>query len=154
MPASSPPSPGGRDALIERVAAAEAALHTHAMRLVPPLPIPPDLTIRQLQVLALVRATPGVSGQGLADLLGVSLPTVSGLLERVEDKGWVDRQHDPEDRRRLLLGLTPAAEELLDALERPAQEIRQGLLDVLDEQDLSDLARVVERLAAAAAQQA
>lgn len=125
---------------------AEAQLHAAAMRTVPSLPVPTDLTLRQLQVLACLRAAPGSTGQALADLLGVTTPTVSGLVDRVASKGWVERQQDPVDRRRVLLRLTPEAEEILTVLETPAQEIKQQILDRLEDQEVADLARLVGRM--------
>ncbi len=43
---------------------------------------------------------------GLADHLGVSLPTISKLTQGLEARGLVSRERDPEDRRRVLLTLT------------------------------------------------
>lgn len=135
-----------RDELCADIAAAEAELHAAAMRLVPSLPIPTDLTIRQLQVLAHLRWTPDTTAQQLAEALGVSTPTMSGIVDRVSTKGWVERRSDPEDRRRLLLRLTPSAERVLAELETPARRARAMLLEGLDDHELADLARVYGRL--------
>lgn len=135
-----------RDELCADIAAAEADLHAAAMRLVPSLPIPTDLTIRQLQVLAYLRWSPDATAQQLAEALGVSTPTMSGIVDRVTTKGWVGRRSDPEDRRRLLLRLTPAAERILADLETPTRRARTMLLEGLDDDELADLARVYGRL--------
>lgn len=136
----------GRAELTARITAAEARLHAAAMRLVPPLPVPADLTLRQLQVLAILRQAPGSTGQDLAELMGVSTPTVSGLVDRVASKGWVDRRQDPEDRRRVLLRLTPEAETMLAELEAPPLAVRSRLLARLDDGELAALARLVDRM--------
>lgn len=132
--------------LCARITAAEAALHATAMRMVPALPIPADLTLRQLQVLASLRSAPGSTGQALAELLGVSTPTMSGIIERVASKGWVEREQDPADRRRVLLRLTPAADEVLAALETPAQAVKERILDRLEDHEVADLARILARM--------
>lgn len=136
----------GRAELTARITAAEAQLHAAAMRLVPTLPIPADLTLRQLQVLALLRQSPDATGQALAETMGVSTPTVSGLVERVASKGWVDRRHDPQDRRRVLLRLTAEGEGLLTGMESPAAGTRARVLARLDEGELADLARLLDRM--------
>lgn len=42
----------------------------------------------------------------LADFMGVSLPTMSKLIQGLESRGLVLRERDSDDRRRVLLGLT------------------------------------------------
>lgn len=144
---ASPVVPGAdREALTAQIAEAERRLHGHLARLVPALPVPADLTIRQLQVLAILRGAPDCTAQAVAEALHVSAPTTSGLLERVVAKGWVERRPDPQDRRRALLRLTPAAEELLGEFESPTQVVREELLDGLDESELRELSRVLGRL--------
>ncbi|MDO5738992.1 MAG: MarR family transcriptional regulator [Ornithinimicrobium sp.] len=132
--------------LCAQIAAAEAELHTIAMRLAPPLPIPTDLTIRQLQVLAILRSAPDSTGQALADLLGVSTPTISGIIDRVACKDWVERRPDPQDRRRVLLRVTAAAEHMLAELEVPAQEAKAVVFERLSADELADVARLYDRL--------
>ncbi|ANS79678.1 Transcriptional regulator, MarR family [Serinicoccus hydrothermalis] len=135
-----------RAALLDRLASAERELHALAIRAVEPWTMPADLTLRQLQVLTLVRHTPGITGQDLAHLLGVSTPTTSGIVERVAAKRWVRREHDPSDRRRLLLHLTAAGEQLLEDLEEPTRLGRQLVLDRLGDAEVADLVRLVERM--------
>lgn len=139
-------APGGREALVARIATSEARLHDVAMRWLDPLPVPAELTLRQVQVLLLVRARPALTGQALADHLGVSTPTVSGIVERVVSRGWLEREHDPEDRRRLLLRITPEGEAVLASLEVPVLQAKAQVLDGLSDDELADLARIVERM--------
>ncbi|WP_192796733.1 MarR family winged helix-turn-helix transcriptional regulator [Serinicoccus kebangsaanensis] len=135
-----------RDAALARLAATEAELHAVAIRFLEPLPMPADLTLRQLQVLTLVRHTPGVSGQDLATLLGVSTPTTSGIVDRVVGKGWVEREQDPLDRRRVMLRLTPDGDQLLADLERPTRLGKDLVLERLSDGEIEDLARLMERM--------
>lgn len=136
----------GREALLGRISASEARLHAIAMRWLDPQPVPAELTLRQVQVLVLVRANPDLSGQALAEHLGVSTPTTSGILERVVARGWLRREHDPVDRRRLLLRITPEGEEVLASLEGPVLEAKAQVLDRLSDAELADLARLTERM--------
>ncbi|OLT39721.1 hypothetical protein BJF86_07760 [Serinicoccus sp. CNJ-927] len=143
---TSTPDPGERTALLGRLTEAETELHALAIRWLEPLPLPADLTLRQLQVLTLVRHTPGITGQDLAGHLGVTTATTSGLVDRVVGKAWVEREHDPADRRRVLLRLTAEGEELLAGLEVPTRLGRQLVLDRLTDAELADLARLVQRM--------
>lgn len=133
-------------ALVTRVAEAEAELHAVAMRWLDPLPMPAELTLRQLQVLSLLRASPGVTGAALAEALDVSTPTMSGIIDRIASKGWLDREHDPADRRRVLLRISGSGTQVLADLEGPAAQARGRVLARLDADELTDLARLVERM--------
>jgi len=52
---------------------------------------PRDVTEAELAVLRILWDTGPQSVRGLADALGGHAATVQKLLERLEDKGWVDR---------------------------------------------------------------
>lgn len=135
-----------RARLVARVADAEDELHALVVRCLGPVVVPADLTLRQVQVLALVRSNPDLTGQDLARLLDVTTPTTSGIVERIVSRGWLERRPDPEDRRRTLLRVTAEGEEVLDALEGPPRQARARLLDGLQVEELEDLARLVGRL--------
>ncbi|MFK5633615.1 MULTISPECIES: MarR family winged helix-turn-helix transcriptional regulator [unclassified Ornithinimicrobium] len=143
-------TPASRSALYRQVADAEAELHAIAMRWVDPVATSGDLTLRQLQVLAFLRVMPDTTGQQLAEAMSVSNPTMSGIVDRIASKGWVVRKHDPADRRRVLLRLTPEAQTLLTDLETPVQQVKSLIFDRLDNNDMCELARLVTRMRDAA----
>jgi len=64
-------------------------VHDRAIGLVGPIPPPPELTMQQFRVLGQVVRRPGISGNELGGLLGVSAPTASGLIERLVEKGLI-----------------------------------------------------------------
>jgi DNA-binding MarR family transcriptional regulator len=45
----------------------------------------------------------------LADKTALDRPTTTGLLDRLERDGWIERRLDPSDRRVLRIHLTPKA---------------------------------------------
>ena len=141
-----------RAALAARAARAEAELHALATRSVVLPAVVPDITLRQLQVLALLRAAPGSTGHQLAEAVDVSTPTMSGIVDRIAAKGWVERRQDPSDRRRVLLRPTRSGLDALLALEAPVQQARSVLVGRLTDEELADLARLLERLAEIARQ--
>jgi len=42
----------------------------------------------------------------VAEMLGSGLPTATGLVTRMQERGLVERVHDTDDRRVVLVGLT------------------------------------------------
>jgi DNA-binding MarR family transcriptional regulator len=68
----------------------------------------------------------------LAARLGLSLPTVSGVLADLDRAGYVERQPDPDDRRRTIARITPAKASLIAQwLDGAASPIAR-VLDQLD----------------------
>ena len=45
----------------------------------------------------------------LAHEIGLSMPTVSELVDRLVEDGWAERRTNPADRRQVLVGLTSGA---------------------------------------------
>ena len=62
----------------------------------------------QLRCLHLIAAGGEIHMSRLVSQFGVSISTVSGLVERLVDRGFVSRHDDPADRRQVVLTATPA----------------------------------------------
>jgi DNA-binding MarR family transcriptional regulator len=68
----------------------------------------PFLSLAQLRALIYLQRCPQGSLSQVADYLDVSLPTMSSMVQRLVERGWVERTEDPAERRRLRLSLTAA----------------------------------------------
>ena len=55
-----------------------------------------------------------LSATALADAAMLSSGAMTTRIDRLEERGWVQREHDPEDRRGVLVRLTPAGLRLID----------------------------------------
>ncbi|NGO79994.1 winged helix-turn-helix transcriptional regulator [Streptomyces sp. YC504] len=64
----------------------------------------------------------------LAELLAIDMSVTSRHVAHVADRGWIDRDPDPGDRRSRILRLTPAGKQRLDELgERYTQALAHCL---------------------------
>jgi DNA-binding MarR family transcriptional regulator len=72
-------------------------------RAAPPSPAP--LGPRHIAALEQVRGGPLTVGE-LASRLGLTLPTVSGVLADLDRAGFIERRPDPADRRRTIVAIT------------------------------------------------
>jgi len=105
------------------------------------------VTMPQAKVLYLVGLTGRLRMSELASRLGVSLSTVSGLVERLCERELVARHDDPADRRQVVVTATPAGIDLLDHFsELNAAHVRR-LLASLDDDDLAVVERAFRLLA-------
>jgi DNA-binding MarR family transcriptional regulator len=93
-----------------------------------------------------------IEGEGQPMLTGevaarmhITSGTITSLLDNLERKSYIVRSSDSDDRRRVLVDITPAAQAVLDealpAIQQVARQLidrigpqrQQALLDILDE---------------------
>ena len=82
--------------------------------------VPLDLSLPQYRVLALL-GEGSTASSVLARRLAVSPPTVTSVVDGLVGRDLVDREADPEDRRRLTLLLTREGTKLLAAADAAAE---------------------------------
>ena len=86
------------------------------------------LTRAQWWVLTHLYRTNGVSQTELAEILEIEKPTLGRLLDRLEAKGWVRREHDATDRRVWRVHLTDEVAPALRTMRTIAAELRRDAL--------------------------
>jgi DNA-binding MarR family transcriptional regulator len=74
------------------------------------------LTLSRLSALAIIAGGAPVRIGELAARMAVSTPTVSHIIDALDEQGLIARRHDPQDRRVCLVGISPAGRELLAEL--------------------------------------
>ena len=103
----------------------------------------------QLALLDWIARHPATRLREVAAGLGVSSPTASVALRRLEELGLVVRRPDPRDRRAVRFSLTPQG----TALHREAERFRrlqaEGILAGLDPEEREELVRLLEKAVAA-----
>lgn len=72
-----------------------------------------NMTCRQMAVLALVNAHPGLSNGPIAGALGAAPPVITRAADRLVLLGLMEREQDREDRRKVSLTVTTAGKRLL-----------------------------------------
>ena len=101
----------------------------------------------QRLVLRLVGQFPGITATRLARILHVNSSTLTGVLKRLEQRGYVERQEDPRDARRALLSLTEVGRALDVSAEGTVEAAVQRLLLSVPEEHLSAARELLTTLA-------
>lgn len=108
------------------------------------------LTGPQLVILQELSKLGEISVGDLSRAISLSQATVTGILERLENRGLIIRRRDEKDKRRVMVQATEACKTLLDKAPPPIQEsfIRQfGSLQVWEQtMILSALQRLVSMM--------
>ena len=133
----------------EVIAGYEALMHRLAESHAPEF-LEIAITMPQAKLLYLVALSGELHMSTLVQRLGVSLSTVSGLVDKVVDHGLATRREDPADRRQVLVGLTPEGAAFIDRFrELNARQMRE-LFGELDDAGLEHVRGALEALTVAA----
>lgn len=98
------------------------------------------ISMTQLHVMHLLDHHGEMPMSRLAEMLDVSLSNGTGLIDRVEERGFVERIRVPSDRRMVMVRLTPAGRQMLDEIETVREQILSRVLDKLDSGQLTGVA--------------
>jgi DNA-binding MarR family transcriptional regulator len=109
------------------------------------------MSYADLMILGHVQKSPGRGVSDLATEAGVSGPTMSGQIKRLEAAGMILREPGPDnDRRRVSLILSPSAEAMMNSLRRQGTEWMAARLAELTDAERETLAKAVPVLRAIA----
>ena len=103
-----------------------------------------DLTSVQFAALDAIHAHPATDQAHVAELIAYDRATIGGVIERLEQKGWVRRVVNERDRRARELSLTPKGERVRSALLPIVRDLQDEILQTLngtDRQHFLKLAR-------------
>ncbi len=107
------------------------------------------LTMAQFKIVLLLFITETARMSLIAQELGVSLSTATGIVDRLVEKGIVVRQEDPNDRRIVLCKLTEKGKNMLNGLWRAARNGTRELLMAVPEAKLPLVDEALKVLSAA-----
>jgi DNA-binding MarR family transcriptional regulator len=101
-------------------------------------------------VLVLIEANPGLSQSALAEALGIERSTMVTVIDRLEQRGWVERTPSKTDRRSYALALTAAGAELLARATPLVRRHERQFNAELSEEEKAALIELLERVTRAA----
>lgn len=145
------PAPQERDATIEGVLRDWSELMTRSASWHARDFLSIDVTMAQAKLLHLAALEPATRMSSLAARLGVTLPTLSGVVDRLVGLSCLERRADPSDRRQVMVAVTPEGTEIIERFRELGARTFRTLLAALEPDELADLARGVAALVARAA---
>ena len=121
----------------------------HTWKFVPEAWMGLDLTTMQLKSLFYIDFEGSTNFKNLATALGVTPPSVTGIVDRLVDQDLISREENPENRRMQVLKVTDKGKALLEKLMESRRTRVSSMLEGLSLQDLSTLARIMGEMAGA-----
>ena len=101
------------------------------------------LTLTQWRAIARLEREAGMSQARLAELLDVTPITLTRLIDRMEESGWVERRPDPKDRRAVCLHLTTGVRPLLDTMQARAKATQKAAFAGITEKEQKSMLQLL-----------
>jgi len=111
-----------------------------------------QVSLVHLNVLILLEATGPLPMNRLADALDISVASVTGVVDRMEARGLVERRRDAEDRRVILVHTAEGGRRLFAEIDQKRRQGLGKLLSGLSDAELTGLLAGHRALRAARAQ--
>lgn len=102
------------------------------------------ISAAQVSVLMKLRLYGDLSISGLATILGLGMPNVTGIVDRLEERGLVERRRDPDDRRIVHVSLTEAGCRIPDGMDGLQADLVGRVLGAMDRESMERCLGVVE----------
>lgn len=106
------------------------------------------LTGPQYHMLALISKEKSCNISYLAEKLEVKPSAITVMIDRLVQNGYVERRHDEQDRRAVLVSVTEHGEAILKEAKKKSRAIIRYYFSHLDENELNTLAAIFEKFAA------
>jgi DNA-binding MarR family transcriptional regulator len=121
-------APGDRPSLLYLVKQVELAVRAQMDDLLKPV----GITVLQYTALTVLRRRDGLSSAQLARNSFVTAQSMADIVTALERRGLIDRRRDPDNRRVLLISLTPAGRSLLADTDTAMTALEERMLSELN----------------------
>lgn len=103
-------------------------------------------TFPQLSVISILTKNGEQKVSDISEKMGLSDSTVSGILDRLEQKGIIERKRNKDDRRVVKIYLVKGSQQICQEFHRKREEYFAHLLKELTEQEINDIIKGLEIL--------
>lgn len=105
-----------------------------------------ELTVTQFRVLAFLNRHAGASLSDVADHIGLTLPSMSKLIDQLVARKFVTREFNKVDRRRVTLELTPRGKTIWETARGATRDFLTERLAQCDAAQLETIYQAMEIL--------
>lgn len=82
----------------------------------------------------------------IAERMGIEGATLAGLLDRLENDGWVQRRDSAQDRRCKTVHLQRRSKSVLEKIFNAAHDLRTELIEDISQRDLETCIKVLSKI--------
>jgi len=132
--------PDQRGHLLYLVKQVEQAIRSHLDSLFRPL----GLTTPQYTALSILERRDGMTSAELARRAFVRPQTMHEMITMLDERGFIERRRDPDNRRVLLISLTDLGRAMLETYDDQVHQLEQRMLAALNQRQRQILGEALE----------
>ena len=106
-----------------------------------------ELTAVQYAALVAIGSHPGIDATRLSEIIYFDRSTIGDVLDRMEGKGWIRREYDPERSAHQAARAVVAGQEVLQQVEPGIRRVQDRLLAPLTAAEAKTLVRLLGKMA-------
>ncbi|MBY6090910.1 MarR family winged helix-turn-helix transcriptional regulator [Pseudooceanicola sp. 502str34] len=111
-----------------------------------------DVTPVQFAAMDAIRDNPGIDQAGIAAAIAYDRATIGGVIDRLEQKGWISRSVSKRDRRARVVTLTDAGTAMFERILPVVRDLQSDILPGLTEEERRHFLELAHKSSTAAAQ--
>jgi len=104
------------------------------------------ITAAQSGALYYLRENDGCLFTELSRTLGLDKSAITGLVDRLEKKGLVERRASTADRRAISIFLTPSGKDTAERCLTVTREFNEKIIEGLSEKEINILSRILQKV--------
>lgn len=105
-----------------------------------------NLTIAEASAIYAIGPDEPKTMKQIAETLGVAVSTPTRTIDRLLEKGFVNRTVGKKDRRKLLIELTSKGKELLEDIDKENLEITKKMLNGLSDDEIETFKKILFKI--------
>lgn len=102
----------------------------------------------QFSILLTLRQKEGLDQRRLAENVGIDRSNTADIMRRMQQAGLIKRSRGVEDRRAMIVSLTPKGARLIEALERRVDNSHRRLVEALSPAQRETFVGMLQRIVA------
>lgn len=108
-----------------------------------------DLTPVQFAAMTAIHAAPGLDQATVSSRIAYDRATIGGVIDRLEQKGWVTRAVSKHDRRAREVTLTPAGEDVFATVRPVVTDLQADILRGLSAEEQAQFLALARKVTGA-----
>jgi DNA-binding MarR family transcriptional regulator len=100
----------------------------------------------EFSMLSLIHHNPGITSRRLSEALAIQPPNLVGKVANMLERGWITRQTDAQDKRALVLTLSPEGLAIIEKAEKLAEELEKAASVQLTAEERDNLIMLLKKV--------
>jgi homoprotocatechuate degradation regulator HpaR len=107
-----------------------------------------SLTEQQWRIIRALAEHQELESKQLADLCCILSPSLTGIINRLEQQGYIQRRRSAEDQRRVLISLTDKAQAMFEQVTPLLEDRYREISQQFTQENLDQLSELLNKLSA------